>query len=62
LEGYSLSKLLKAFSIDDEVDQDAFEDTYNLRKLVSNARPKGESFKWYNEFLMSSYKPTSYFL
>ncbi len=48
--------------MDDEVDQDVIKDTYVLRDLVRNARPKGESFKWFNDFLMTSYKPTSYFL
>ena len=63
LKGYSLSKLMRRFNVDDELNHDALDDAYNLLALVRQARPKTDKkFKWYDDFLMSSYKPTSWFL
>jgi hypothetical protein len=58
-EGYSLSKLLKAFDVDGDVNHDALDDAYNLLNLVRAAKPKKKPYKWYSNFLMSSYKLTS---
>jgi len=62
LPGYSLKKLMDYYDVEEDEDHDALEDSYNLRAVVREARPHGCSFGWYNDFLMSGYKPVDHFL
>ena len=59
---YGLKSLLSRFEIDDDLSHDASDDAFDLLEVVRAARPDGAGYDWYTQFLMTSYKPTSYFL
>jgi hypothetical protein len=50
------------FGMDEGLNHDALDDARDLLSLVRCAKPEKERVSWYTDFLMSSYKPVSYFL